>query len=71
MPKFYVDVPVVSVSGCQVYSVDAETAEDAFRKIQADFGQFELVEEEIEVDGLDVESVVLSDFYQAEEDDDQ
>ena len=57
MNKYLFEVPVESVHGHQVYEVEANSLEEAERKIRE--GDAEWVSDEIEVEALDFEKAHL------------
>ena len=56
MPKYHVTVQVKEVEGNQIWEIDAETSDLARQGVKD--GRGDIVEEEIEVTGLDWEGVL-------------
>jgi len=50
MTRYHVSVPVDTCDGFQVFEVEAESEDEAIRKLEREGGKF--VEEEVEVGGL-------------------
>ncbi len=61
MPKYMIPVDVTSAAGTQVFSVVANSPEEAVDIFRVTGGEF--VEEEIEVIGLGTDSISVNDLW--------